>query len=89
MPQKKNSINLIKLNIEYHARLGIENTTRWSSSYLMLMSFHKAKMKNTFSAENPSPIDLETLELFLQILQPAYQFSLIMQKNKSSIAIIV
>ncbi len=64
--KNKNSINLIKLNIEYHARLRIENTTRWSSSYLMLMSFHKAIMKNTFTAENPSPIDLETLELIFK-----------------------
>ncbi|RNA21881.1 hypothetical protein BpHYR1_037096 [Brachionus plicatilis] len=37
-------------------KLRCENGTRWSSSYLMLVSFFLAYEKNAFSLENPCPI---------------------------------
>ena len=45
----KRSINLIKLHAEKKSRLRCENLTRWSSSYLMLESFHKAYMRGVFT----------------------------------------
>ena len=52
----------------------------------MLDSFHRALKKQAFPPDAPCPVSLEVLELYLQILQPAFQFNLIMQKSKSSIA---
>lgn len=52
----------------------------------MLHTFHKAFVRNVFTPENKPPIELKDLEIYLQILYPVYQFSLIMQKDKSSIA---
>ena len=74
------------MNIEKKARLRIEISTRfWSSSFLMIQSFHKAIIRKAFSVETPCPVSLEEIEIYLQILLPAYQFSLIMQKDSSSI----
>lgn len=81
----KNSINLVKLSIKKKARLRIENKTRWSSSYLMLESFHRAYLRNAFPSESPCPVSFEDIELYLQILLPAFKFNLIMQKTKSTI----
>ncbi|CAF1149830.1 unnamed protein product [Brachionus calyciflorus] len=82
----KNSINSSKFFIQKKARLKMENKTRWSSSFMILDSFHKALKKQAFPPDDPCPINLDVLELYLQILQPAFQFNLIMQKSKSSIA---
>ncbi len=70
-------------------RLRLENLTRWSSSYLLLESVKRAYDKNAFSKDDPEkqcPIELDEIELYLQILKPAYIFSISMQKNNSTIA---
>ena len=81
----KNSINRVKLSIKNKARLRIENATRWSSEYLVMESHHKAYKRNIFTEEYPCPVSFNCLEYYLQILLPAFQFNLIMQKTKSSI----
>ncbi|CAF1142087.1 unnamed protein product [Brachionus calyciflorus] len=68
----KNSINSSKFFIQKKARLKMENKTRWSSSFMMLDSFHKALKKQAFPPDDPCPINLYVLELYLQILQPAF-----------------
>ena len=65
-------------------RLQIENTTRWSSSFLMLESFYRAYKAEVFNL-NPCPVTFEKIQSYLLILLPAYQLNLIMQKDKSSI----
>jgi hypothetical protein len=57
----KKSINLVKISIKNKARLRIENKTRWSSTFLMLESFHKAYLRNVFSNELSCPVSLEEL----------------------------
>jgi hypothetical protein len=64
-------------------RLRIENKTRWSSTFSMLESFHKACLRNVFSNEPSCPVSYEVIEIYLQILLPAFQFNLVMKKTKS------
>ncbi len=71
------------------AKLHLENLTRWLSSYLLLHSFYKAYKRNAFSSENPCPIALEEIEKYMQILLPAYQFNLVMQKNDATIGDVI
>lgn len=70
-------------------RLRLENSTRWSSVYLMFESVKRAFDRNMFDQDNielSSPIELEVVELYLQILKPAYLLSISFQLNHSSIA---
>ena len=85
----KNSINLYKMHISKKARLRIENDTRWSSSFLMLEAFQKAYLRNALPVDKPCPISLKTIECYMQILSPAFKFSLLMQKTSSTIADVV
>ena len=85
----KNSINLYKLHISKKARLRIENDTRWASSFLLLEAFQRAYIRNAFPAEKPCPVPLKTIEMYMQILMPAFKFSLLMQRTTSTIADVV
>ena len=70
-------------------RLRLENLTRWSSSYLLLESVKKAYDANDFSEiefEKRCPIELNTVEIYLQILKPVYLLSISFQNNHSYIA---
>ncbi|CAF0799022.1 unnamed protein product [Brachionus calyciflorus] len=70
-------------------RLRLENTTRWSSAYLMLESVLRAYSKNLFVSENPDlrcPVSGQNIEIYLQILKPAYILNINFQNNHSSIA---
>ncbi|CAF1132277.1 unnamed protein product, partial [Brachionus calyciflorus] len=87
--KNKNSINTCKFFIKKKARLRIENTTRWSSSFLILESFQKAILRDAFPRDKLCPVSLEIIETYLQILLPAFQMNLIMQKSKSTIAYIL
>lgn len=51
----------------------------------MLESIKRAYDNNLFE-NHECPIDLKTLEIYLQILAPAYRVSLAFQKNSSSIS---
>lgn len=82
----------IQLNRQFRVercRLQLDNATRWSSAYILLESVKRAYDKKLFADENSEltcPIDLRTIELYLQILRPAYLLSLSFQLSSSSIA---
>jgi hypothetical protein len=52
----------------------------------MLESFYRAYKANAFTEENSYPVTFTKIQKYLLILLPSYQFNLIMQKDKSSIA---
>ena len=88
----RRSINLNKNFVHNKARLRIENTTRWSSAYLMLESVKRAYDLDLFDDSNEDlrcPISLKKVETYLQILQPAYRFSITFKNNKSSISLLI
>jgi len=88
----RKSINLNKVFVHKKARLRIENRTRWSSAYLMLESVKRAYDLDLFDESNNDlrcPISLKKVETYLQILQPAYRFSITFQNNKSSISLLI
>ena len=84
----RKSLSLVKIHLEKRVRLQLDNQTRWSSSYMMLLSFHKAYLSNCFD-NSACPVSHEEIEIYMQILFPAFQFSLLMQKNKSPIGDII
>ena len=84
--KQKNSISRVKFSIKNKARLRINNKTRWSSDYLVIESHHKGYRRNIFPIEFPCPIRFTALEIYLQILYPAFKFNLIMQRTTSTIA---
>ena len=47
----------------------------------MLAAFQKAYKRDAFHENNLCPISLEVIECYMQILLPAFNFNLIMQKN--------
>ena len=51
----------------------------------MLESVKRAYDKNAFNDEIVCPVDLNSIEIYLQILNPAYRISLGFQKNSSTI----
>lgn len=58
----------------------------------MLVSVKKAYDKNAFDNENPElrcPVQIETLETYMKILKPAYDFSIGIQANHLSIADVI
>ena len=59
-----------------------KNLTRWSSAFLMLESVKKAFDDEIVAGQ----VDLKSIEIYLQILNPAYRISLSFQKNSSTIA---
>jgi hypothetical protein len=85
----RRSINDSQAHIVEKSRLRVENATRWSSSYLMLESFKKCFDKNIFDGEYKPPFSQQKIELYLQILLPAYRLSTILQSTKSSIGDVI
>jgi hypothetical protein len=81
----RRTIRLAQIHIKKKCRLRTENLTRWSSSYMMLVSYKKAYDRDAFS-ENQCPVEKKTIESYIQILAPAYDFNLLMQRNLASIA---
>jgi hypothetical protein len=55
----------------------------------MLLSVKKAYDKKMYDGENRCSVDLRTVEIYLQILQPAYILSLQLQLNHLTIADII
>jgi len=82
----KNTLSSVKLCVAKKVRFRINNETRWSSVFLLLDCIHKAYIRGLFTPEFKCPISLEEIEFYLQILLPAFQFNLIMQKTRSTIA---
>jgi hypothetical protein len=83
----KHSTTLSAIFNENKCRLKTDNNTRWFSSFLMLETFLKAYQKNVFNEENPCPIDKNTIEIYLQILNPLHTFNLLTQRTYWTIGI--
>jgi len=67
-------------------KLRLANATRWSSCYLMLESVKRAFDKGCFLACNiECPVSLDAIELYLQILKPAYILTNNWQRDKAGI----
>ena len=66
-------------------RLRLENLTRWSSSYLMLESVKRAHSRNAFQGLD-FEIPMTLIDIYLQILKPAYILTLSWQKETVTIA---
>lgn len=86
--KQKKSIARVKVAIKKKARLRIDNKTRWSSEYLLLDSHHKGYERDIFG-EYPCPIKFEAIEIYMQILHPAFEFCLCMQYTSASISTVV
>ena len=82
----RRSIKLTQTFKEKKCKLRLENLTRWSSAYLLLESVKKAYDRNLFNEELKCPVDLKTIEMYLFILLPVYQFSIGLQHMNSSIS---
>ena len=85
----RRSIQLNNAFKDQKCKLRLENLTRWSSAYLMLLSVKKAYDKNMFNDQNPCPVDLDTVKTYLKILQPALILSTQFQYNHSSIVDVI
>jgi len=74
----KKSIRLSHNFTLLKCRLRLENATRWSSTYMMLESIKKAFDRNAFKDVT---LPIKEIEIYLQILKPAYILSLNWQKE--------
>jgi hypothetical protein len=84
----RRSVQLNRAFKEQKCRVRLENLTRWSSSYLMLLSVKKAYDKGLFESFG-CPVSLQDIEKYLQILKPVYILSQQYQYNHSSIADVI
>lgn len=82
----KRVIQLTRVFASKKCRLRLENLTRWSSAFLLLESVKRAYDRKAFDEVDICPITLETVELYLQILKPAYDLSISFQNDKSTIS---
>ena len=85
----RNSIKTNRLFIKKKCRLRIYQKTRWCGAILSLLSNKRAYDKGCFNGDVKLPIDLETIETYIQILTPAYFTTLGWEKNTSSIADVI
>jgi hypothetical protein len=67
-------------------RLRSENLTRWSSTFLLILSFYKAHVKGIFNENNKCPVERSLLVFYLTLLMPIYKLSLYHQRNSTTIA---
>jgi hypothetical protein len=79
----KKSIRLSHNFTLLKCRLRLENATRWSSTYMMLESIKKAFDRNAFKDVT---LPIKEIEIYLQILKPAYILSLNWQKETCTIS---
>ncbi len=84
--ETKRAISLNKIFADKKCRLRIENLTRWSSTYLMLEAVKRAYDRGAFDEAKPCPIEKDVVEVYLQILAPAYLVSIGFQSKHSSIS---
>ena len=70
-------------------RLRGDNLTRWTSTFLMLTSFFKAYKKGIFNEKCLCPVSLAEIEFYIELLLPAYRFTLLHQRNKANIGEVI
>jgi hypothetical protein len=84
----RNCIQINKIFRDLKCRPKIYNKARWTGGMTLLLSVKRAYDKGAL--ENMDyPVEMETIEMYIQILLPGYQFSLGMQSNHSSIADVI
>lgn len=84
--QVRRSINLSNTFRLKKGKLRLANATRWSSAYLMLESVKRAYDRGCYEESNfQCPVPLDTIELYLQILKPAYILTNNWQREKAGI----
>lgn len=79
------SCKIARIFEEGKCRLRTDNNTRWSSAFLMMVSFLKAYERGCFNDSLPFPVDQALLETYVQILMPIHKFSLNVQRSDCSI----
>ncbi len=68
----------------------LDQATRWSGGYEMLLSGREGYEKEAFDkAGIEYPVSVEKLDVYINILRPAYETSLLFQHTKATIAIVV
>ena len=85
----RNCIEKNKIFVNLKCRPKLNQKTRWSSAIILLLSNKRAYDKGAYDENIECPIHYETLETYIQILMPAYTFTLGLQKSRSSIADII
>jgi len=70
-------------------RLRGDNATRWSSAFLLLTCFQKAYKKGIFTQTNPCTVSQAEIEFYIELLLPAYRFTLLHQRNKAQIGEVI
>ena len=84
--RRSHELNGIFLKLK--CRLKTENLTRWSSTLFMLLSVMRAYKCGAFDGIE-YPVPFQVIELYVQLLLPAYKFSLLLQRQSSSISDVI
>jgi hypothetical protein len=85
----KKSIVLSGKHRQEKSKIHREQYTRWSSSFMMLISYLKSYKRGIFTEKNVCAASEEEIEKYIQILLPMYIFTNDTQSNKSSIACVI
>ena len=85
----KKKIEIARLLRKTQTKLVSDNRTRWGSSFLMLLSFLKAKRLNIFSQEILAEFDLNVLEIYYQLLLPIHKLNLLFERTNSNIGEVI
>lgn len=89
----KRSTELNNIFQQLKCRLRLENDTRWGSAFLLLEIIKKAFDKKAFDESiDPAlslPVDINTINMYIKILKPAYLLKITFQSNKTSIADVI
>lgn len=86
----RSSIKLNRIFKNLLCRPRIYQKTRWCGGILLLFSNKRAYDKGAYDLPGVTcPVSLETIELYIQLLLPAYYTTLGWEKNNSSIADVI
>lgn len=84
----RKSYDLSRVFHDLKARLRLENTTRWGSAYISLLSIKRACKKNAIQLRD-LPVSLGVINTYIKILKPAYIFNLELQSQRATISYII
>jgi hypothetical protein len=85
----RNCIRINGIFQDLKCRPCIYQKTRWLGAIDLLFSNKRAYDKKAFDGEIHCPIHLDVIESYIQILLPAQEFTLNMERNNSSIADVI
>lgn len=84
----RKSYDLSRVFHDLKARLRLENTTRWGSAYISLLSIKRACKKKAIQLRD-LPVSLGVINTYIKILKPAYIFNLELQSQRATISYII